>query len=216
MKPVFKDFAIIALIAFVLTLLFWQRNTRIDLQKAQDSLVELVSDKNDLAKVIDDRGREISSMKAIVLSKNNEIEKNLNEISELKSLDTKVIIKTKTRFDTMTIALHDTTIIYQRDTLLGKSFNHRDQWLSMGGSIISDSLQFDSLEVRNQYSLEIGEARVGLFKKETKAFLTNQNPYSSTTDMSTFVLKPQKKWYERSGWKLGVGALAGFFIARKL
>jgi hypothetical protein len=72
------------------------------------------------------------------------------------------------------------------------------------------------LLINNQYSIEIGNIRKGLFKKEKVAFITNENPYSETTQAQTFILKEEKKWYQRDIFKIGLTAIGTFFIVTGL
>jgi hypothetical protein len=131
-------------------------------------------------------------------------------------LDAKIVFKTRTKFDTISIVLRDTTIIYNTDTVQSKNFEYFDEWLSISGIVESDSILFDSLLVNNKYSIEIGSIRKGLFRKEKAAFITNENPYSQTTQAQTFILKEEKKWYQRDIVKIGLACIGTFFIVTGL
>jgi hypothetical protein len=177
-------------------------------------LLKLQQDKLELKKTIDDKGREIANIQVIVLDKDKKIQEQLKEINKLKSLDTKVILDTKTIYDTLTIALHDTTVISKTDTVKYKKFNFNDDWLVIKGKVENSKLIFDSLQVNNKYKIEIGDEKVGLFKKEKKVYVINENPHTSTSDLQSFVLNDKKKWYQKDVWKIAGASLLTFFIVK--
>jgi hypothetical protein len=177
-------------------------------------LLKLQQDKLELKKTIDDKGREISNIQVVVLEKDKKIQEQLKEIKKLKSLDVKVILDTKTVYDTMTIALHDTTIITKTDTIKYQKFNFNDDWLILNGKVSDSKLIFDSLQVNNKYKIEIGDERVGLFKKEKKVYVINENPHTSTNDLQSFVLSDKKKWYQKDVWKIAGASLLTYFIVK--
>jgi hypothetical protein len=177
-------------------------------------LLKLQQDKLELKKTIDDKGREIANIQVVVLEKDKKIQEQLKEIKKLKSLDVKVIIDTKTIYDTMTIALHDTTIISKTDTIKYQKFNFNDEWLVIKGKVDNSKLIFDSLQVNNKYKIEIGDERVGLFKKEKKVYVINENPHTSTNDLQSFVLKDKKKWYQKDVWKIAGASILTYFIVK--
>jgi hypothetical protein len=177
-------------------------------------LLKLQQDKLELKKTIDEKGREISNIQVVVLQKDKKIQEQLKEIKKLKSLDVKVILDTKTMYDTLTIALHDTTIISKTDTIKYQKFNFNDDWLVIKGKIDNSKLIFDSLQVNNKYKIEIGDERVGLFKKEKKVYVINENPHTSTNDLQSFVLKDKKKWYQKDVWKIAGASLLTYFIVK--
>ena len=175
-------------------------------------LLKLQQDNLQLKKVVDDKGREIANIQVVVLDKDKQIQEQLKEIKKLKSLDVKVIIDTKTIYDTMTIALHDTTIITKTDTIKYQKFDFDDEWLIIKGKVEKSKLIFDSLQVNNKYKIEIGDEKVGLFKKEKKVYIINENPHTSTNDLQSFALKDKKKWYQKDIWKIAGASLLTYFI----
>jgi hypothetical protein len=177
-------------------------------------LLKLQQDKLELKKTIDDKGREIANIQVVVLEKDKKIQEQLKEINKLKSLDVKVILDTKTVYDTLTIALHDTVIISKTDTVKYKKFNFNDDWLVIKGKVENSKLIFDSLQVNNKYKIEIGDEKVGLFKKEKKVYVINENPHTSTSDLQSFVLNDKKKWYQKDVWKIAGASLLTFFIVK--
>jgi|LakMenEpi03Aug12_release.lakeMendotaPanAssembly.Ray.scaffolds.fasta_scaffold304733_2 hypothetical protein len=211
-----KDILIVLLFAIICVLGFHSCNLEQSGSKQQKDLIEALLENENLKKTIDGKNREITEVKAIILSKDKDIQKALKEIDKLKSLDAKIVFKTRTKYDTINIVLRDTTIIQDTDTIKSQKFDYKDKWLAMSGLVEQDSISFDSLLINNQYSIEIGNIRKGLFKKEKVAFITNENPYSETTQAQTFILKEEKKWYQRDIFKIGLTAIGTFFIVTGL
>jgi hypothetical protein len=182
---------------------------------AMDEIFTYSQERTKLVKKIDEQGREITSAQNLVLEKTKQVEKQLKEIEELKSLEQKVIFRTKTKYDTLTIALHDTLIIFETDTIEAKQFHYTDLWLNMSANILEDSVHFDSLTVFNKYNIEFGESKKGLFrKKEQMVYIRNENPHTTTTDVASFKLEKTPKWYQRHIWKyVGGGAVVLFLVA---
>ena len=68
--------------------------------------------------------------------------------------------------------------------------------------------------VGNKYKIEIGDEKVGLFKKEKKVYVINENPHTSTNDLQSFVLKDKKKWYQKDVWKIAGASILTYFIVK--
>jgi hypothetical protein len=211
-----KDISLVLLSAMFVILGFHSCNLEENNAQQQKDLIEALIDGENLKKTIDEKNREITEVKAIVLNKDKDIQKALKEIDRLKNLDAKIIFKTRTKYDTISIVLRDTTIIYRTDTIETQKFEYMNEWLAMGGIVEKDSIVFDSLLINNQYSIEMGSIKKGLFKKEKVAFITSENPYSRTTEAQTFILNDEKKWYQKDIIKVGLTAITTFFIVTGL
>lgn len=204
-----KNIIIIFLASMLCILGFHSCNLEESSSKQHKDLIEALLGNENLKKTIDSKNREITQVTAIMISKDKEVQKALKEIDRLKSLDAKIVFKTRTKYDTINMLLRDTTIIHDTDTIRSQKFDYKDQWLVMSGLVQYDSLMFDSLLINNKFSVEIGNIRKGLFKKQKVAFITNENPYTETTEAQTFILEDQKKWYDRGIVKfLAGGAVA--------
>jgi hypothetical protein len=209
-----KNILIVVMFVILCVLGFHSCNLESNNSKQQKDLVEALLNNEGLKKTIDSKNREITEVKAIVVSKDKDIQNALKEIDRLKSLDAKIVFKTRTKYDTMSIVLRDTVVIRNTDTIASKKFDFHDKWLSLSGLVQDDSLHFDSIAVNNKYTIEVGSVRKGLFKKEKAVFIINENPYSQTTEAQTFILNDQKKWYERGILKfVGGGAVAFMLLA---
>jgi hypothetical protein len=90
----------------------------------------------------------------------------------------------------------------------------------MGGEINRlGRLQIDSLIIPTSYTVAIGDTiRKGLINKLFKVSdpvvrIKVDNPNVKITSMSNFVVRKPPKWYQTTGFKIGIGALIGFGLA---
>lgn len=211
MKDWGKNLVIIGLGIAVIILLFQGCDTRNKYQNSLDQILALTNNNVELQKTIDSQGREITSTQNIVLAQTDEIQAQLKEIDELKKLEQKIVFKTETKYETLTIPIYDTLIVIQTDTVEAKGFVYNDTWLNLSANILDDHVIFDSLKVFNKYNIEFGESKGGLFKKKEKmVYIRNDNPHTTTQEVASFKLEETPKWYQRGVWKFiggGVGAL---------
>lgn len=183
-----------------------------NLQKKHDdavlSLLQMTQQKTELEKKVDDQGREISVAQNVILQKTNDIEAQLKEIDELKTLTTKVQIRNHTVYNKIEVPLHDTLFIMRYDTIAAKAFRFDDGWLTMTGAIVDSVMTFDSLIVANKYNIEIGERKTKWYKKkEQVVYVRNSNPHTKTDELYSYTLEDSKKWYQRDGLKFAGGAI---------
>lgn len=205
-----------SIVLILISLLVDKCNLQKDGNQAIVQILDLKNKNNALQKTIDENNREITKATNVILEKDKRIEAQLKEIEQLKSLEQKVIIRNKTKFDTLTIHLNDTLWITDTDTIYLKSFAYKDEWLVMSGSIQEQIMTFDSLVVKNKYTIEIGKTREKWYKpKESVIYLRNENPYTKTDELVSYTLKPSKKWYERSGWKIAGASLLTYVLFKK-
>jgi len=212
-KAVLNRLLIITLVVTCVILFF--RSWFIQHQYSSD-IEDLLQEKKGIEKLIDEQGRESAYLRATILTKDKSIQKQLKEIGDLKTLDSKIKIVNTTRIDTLILELHDTTLIVSNDTIKLQKFNHSEKWFSLNGKIQNKQLIIDSLKIHNQYTIEVGDAKAGLFKKEKRVYVRNENPYTSTDDLKFFILEDKKKWYERDGWKVLGTAIVTTLILRNI
>jgi hypothetical protein len=212
-KKIVNRLVILSLIVTCVALFF--RSCQKD-HEYSSSVEDLLRDKQGIEKLVDEQGRESSYLRATILTKDKAIEKQLKEISELKTLDTKIKIANHTQIDTLILELHDTTLITSNDTIKYQKFNHSERWFELGGKIQDKQLIIDSLKISNEYTIEVGDAKVGLFKKEKRIYVRNENPYTSTDDLKFFILQDERKWYQKDGWKIIGTAIVTTFILRNI
>lgn len=212
-KKVINRLVILSLIVTCVALFF--RSCQKD-HEYSSSVEDLLRDKKGIEKLVDEQGRESAYLRATILTKDKAIQKQLKEISELKTLDTKIKIANHTKIDTLILELHDTTLITSNDTIKYQKFNHSERWFALGGKIQDKQLIIDSLKISNEYTIEVGDAKVGLFKKEKRVYVRNENPYTSTDDLKFFILQDERKWYQKDGWKIIGTAIVTTFIVRNI
>ena len=177
---------------------------------------DLLKEKQGIEKLIDERGRESAYLRATILTKDKAIQKQLKEIDQLKTLDTKIKIVNHTRIDTLVLELHDTTLITSTDTIKYQKFSHSEKWFSIDGKVQKKQLIIDSLSIHNAYTIEVGDEKVGLFKKEKRIYVRNENPHTSTDDLKFFILEDDRKWYQKDAWKIIGTAVVTTFILRNI
>ena len=73
-----------------------------------------------------------------------------------------------------------------------------------------------SILLKNQYTIEVGDEKVGLFKKEKRIYVRNENPHTSTDDLKFFILEDDRKWYQKDAWKIIGTAVVTTFILRNI
>ena len=134
----------------------------------------------------------------------------------MKTLDVNLKIKNVTKIDTLVLELHDTTFITSNDTIEYQKFSHAEKWFSLNGRVQKKQLIIDSLRIHNEYTIEVGDAKVGLFKIEKRVYVRNENPYTSTEDLKFFILQEDKKWYQKDAWKIIGTAVVTTFILRNI
>jgi hypothetical protein len=212
-SQVINRLVIIALSVICISLLF--RSCEMKHQHSS-AIEDLLHEKNGIEKLVDEQGRESAYLKATILTKDKTIQKQLKEISDLKTLDVKLKIKNVTLIDTLVIPLHDTTFIVSNDTIEYQKFSHSDQWFSLNGKVEKKQLIIDSLRIHNEYTIEVGDAKIGLFKKEKRVYVRNENPHTSTEDLKFFILKDERKWYQKDAWKIIGTAVVTTLIIRNI
>lgn len=211
----YKDILIVFLAVMLIVIGYKSCQNESLLREQSIDILDYKSNNQIISKTIDDKNREITEVKSLVIQQSEIISKHLKEIQKLKSLDAKIVFETKTLYDSIKITMTDTLIINSLDTISARKVNYKDKWLLINGFTYNDTLFFDSLIVDNKYSIEIGDVRNGLFKKKKVAYIVNENPYSKTTMAQSFIIKDDKKWYQKKGVQmLGLG-LGVFFIASK-
>jgi len=210
----FNSYAIaVILVLIIIALLFKTCSDAREKSDAVSTISQLLKDKSELQISIDEMGREIAKKEVITLPQI--LGDSIKENESLDIIETKVIFRTLTRRDTIKVHLIDTFIVEQADTFQVKAFQFNDGWLAFGGKVDSDTLTLDSLIVSNAYNIEMGKERKWRFGKQKRmVYIRNENPHTSTKDVTSFQLPDDKKWYEKDAVKYGVGGLGMFLILR--
>jgi hypothetical protein len=210
----FNSYAIaLILLLVIIALLFKTCSDAQEKSEAFSTISQLLKDKSELQISIDEMGREIAKKEVITIPQI--LGDSIKENESLDVIETKVIFKTLTRRDTIKVHLIDTFIVEQADTFQVKAFQFNDGWVAFGGKVDSDTLTLDSLIVSNAYNIEMGKERKWRFGKQKRmVYIRNENPHTSTKDVTSFQLPDDKKWYQKDAVKYGVGGLGMFLILR--
>jgi hypothetical protein len=200
------------LFSIVVVLMIKGCSTNAELADWKNRANLLESENSTLTTKIDSQGREIATAKNTILTNSKEVQKELKSFDELKKIETKVVVNTKTVYDTLVVQTTDTVIKTNTAEYVAKSFKYDDKWLSIKG-VIADSLLIDKLEVRNSFTIEQGVKKSGLFKKENVVMLRNENPHAKTEQMQSFIIKDERTWLQKNGWKaVSVALMVGLVL----
>lgn len=135
----------------------------------------------------------------------------LENPTEVVKFKTRTVIKTEFKAG-------DTVIIDRLPHLrLPMKFYKAEKFWVIGGSLTTKgNLQIDSLIMNADFTYAVGDTiRKGLFKRRDKIVrMSIDNPSMQITGMQNIYIKQEKKWYQTSAFKLGVGALIGFGVSR--
>ena len=212
MNRVGRAFTALALI--LLGLFFGLKISDEKIDAKNKAVAELLFDKNELLRSRDAQGREIVKRDQIISEQSKKLTAAISDFKEMKKLANKITVKTVTEYVDVEVPVIKTV------TLSGDTVNriaYHDQWLDITAEIRKDSVRFDSLLVRNDIKIEIGEVKSGFFKPTSYQVLArNENPHTTTNDLISMEFKPKKKFFQRSVVKIAIGVVAGYFINQRL
>jgi len=151
------------------------------------------------------------SMIAIKARQIGALELQLNNTVELVKFKTRTVIKTEFK-------VADTVIIDRTPHLrLPLKFYKADKYWVIGGELTNrGNLRIDSLVMNADFTYAVGDTiSKGLFKRKDKVIrMRIDNPNVQITGMQNIYIKQDKKWYQTTAFKVGVGALIGFGVSR--
>jgi len=138
---------------------------------------------------------------------------------ELKLKNPVEVVKFKTRTVIKTeFKVADTVIIDRVPHIrLPLKFYKAEKFWVIGGQLTTKgNLQIDSLIMNADFTYAVGDTiRKGLFKRRDKVIrMRIDNPSMQITGMQNIYIKQDKKWYQTTAFKVGVGALIGFGVSR--
>ena len=151
----------------------------------------------------------------------------LIENERLKNIKSVVRTNTVTRiesvfvpFEAMSVDLntdYENTCAIPQDTI--KYFKTNNEWYSINGSVSDSGVLFDSVSFKNSFSTTIGYEKspgaLGFLKKKNPVVeIKSDNPYTDITAMDNIIIKEDKKFYQTTGFKIGVGVLLGGIIIK--
>lgn len=186
-------------------------NTERQKQELSDRIDLLQNENYSLKQWKDEQGKQVSKQEVTILNDDNGLVDN----EKIDKLETKIIFKTTTKFDTLTVLLKDTLIYTEHDTVHIQNFLYSDNWISMAGKIHDENIKFDSLKINNNFSIEIGTEKKWFLGKKTKTiYILNDNPYTETDKITSIVIQDNKKWFERKPLFFVAGGLATFLLLK--
>lgn len=170
-----------------------------------------------LEKTVNKQGEEITSQKALVLTKDQEKEALLLENKRLKRIKSEVKVITKTTVKEVFVP-YEVTVYDSASGDSAKPFIKLDKWYGISGVVLKQGVRFDSVTFKNELVVTLGNERQGLLKKSIPTVdVTNKNPFSSTKEMYNVVIVPNKKKpYETRGAAFVAGAAAMLYAVIKL
>lgn len=153
-----------------------------------------------------------SEILRILETKDKEI---LDLVKKTKNIVTITKINTVTRVDT--IAKVDTLFIRAGDSVLKDSIYItkfiKNDYYTADIKIINDSVAL-KLDVKNDFKIITKEKPNGLFKPKTLVIeVINENPYTYTTDLSSFEITPKKKIIPKA-LVIGAAIIGGILILK--
>lgn len=187
-----------------------------------DRLVESVANYNDTAEFYKMKnGAVVAFNQSLVLENKEQMESLLLKYDTLSR-----VLKKFSSIQSTTI-IHERTVI-QNDTIrlqteipcdFAPIRVRRDSLhYVFDGRITPKSLIIDSIVIPSRLDIVIGTKKLGLFKRERRVEIIPSNPLIHITSIKNFVIDDRKKWYQKTGTKLALGALlggAGVYYLRK-
>lgn len=168
-------------------------------------------------------GKVIQKQKAIQTEDKKIVEDLLHEIDFLKKKKRTIrtVVKTETVFklDSVFVPFADTsskTVLIdgvQTPIIIPpKLFLNKTPHYTIGGTVLFEGIQFDSLEFKNTSTLAIQE-KGGIMNKRNIVYINNSNPYFKTVGMNSVVTKKRPTKFNIS-LKIGLGFSAGYLVGR--
>lgn len=170
-----------------------------------------------------EKGEELIMQKQLLVTEKQAHELDVIENKRLKKINSEVRVITVTKINDVFVNVTDTVIVEKGDTIReAKSFNEVNKWYGLKGYTSPKGIMFSSIYFNNELVITIGyEKKKGiknLFKKsEPVVDVVNKSPYSRTDELYNVVIKPsKKKFYQTTGFKIGLGVASGFWLHSKL
>lgn len=147
-----------------------------------------------------------SQMKSMLAANNDTIKQWLKKFKEIKS---GVVIKEETIIREVPVPFDKVIPCDFKPFKVNKITDHFKFYTTVSNT----GFVIDSLKIPNTATVVIGERKDGLFKKKKLVVdVNNSNPYIVTTNISGNVYDPEKKWYQRTWFKVTSGAVGGFVV----
>jgi hypothetical protein len=177
---------------------------------------------------VNKHGEELAYQDQLLISEKQAKELLAMENSALKKISSSTKTKTITKIKYVDIPLGEVVEAkVSIDTTTGdtlkvtkpyKPFDLTTEWYSLSGKVFDKELTIDSMFIKNVLTTNIGWKKDKWYKsKYAVVEVKNDNPHTSVTGMQNVVVKPpKKKFFQTTGFKIGVGLVGGFYLSRKL
>lgn len=173
---------------------------------------------NDSISVYKDKNGELNYRLSVVEVSHNNLRESLEiagwNIKQLKAKDIEwrnITNALKLRLETVgsgEAAIHDTILIAGKDTIMARTFDWNNNYLSLNGNVSAASVNFDYYY---RTSIDIIQHRN---RKGTMVTVSLADPNAAITSGNNVLLKSGKRWYEKP-WLWGLAGLTtGLLISK--
>ena len=148
-----------------------------------------------------------AQLKNSLLGKDKTLKQVMAKFAKVQSV-TKYV--TNTKFDTIAITYKDSIpCIFERHDAV---FH---QWYSLGYKSNQKGITITELSIPDSVAIVTGTKRKWFLGKQTQTIdITHANPFVQTDELQHIEVVAKPKWYETTIFKVGLGFLGGFLIAK--
>jgi len=148
-----------------------------------------------------------AQLKNSLLGKDKQLKEVMDKFSKVKSV-TKYV--TTTKFDTIAITYTDSIpCIFNKD---GAIFHY---WYSLGYKSNQKGITITELSIPDSVAIVTGTKRKWFLGKQTQTIdITHTNPFVQTDEVQHVEVVAKPKWYETTLFKVGLGFIGGFLLAK--
>ena len=148
-----------------------------------------------------------AQLKNSLLGKDKKLKEVMDKFSKVKSV-TKYV--TTTKLDTITITYTDSIpCIFNKDDAI---FH---EWYSLGYNSNQKGITITELYIPDSVAIVTGTKRKWFLGKQTQTIdITHTNPFVETEAVQHIEVVAKPKWYETTLFKVGLGFLGGFLLAK--
>lgn len=211
--PYFQIFLILAVILLGL----WNIKS-CEATKTLASELRSVSQYKDTVKYYESRqGELIAYNNTLELSLNNLEHTNAKlkkELHDLRIIKPKTVTKVVTKVEIKEIEVpYEVALPCDSFTV---PFNFDDEWLKIHGFSKHTGIQFDSIYLRNDLTIAVGEKDNGFFKRnESVVSVNSQNPYYNIESLESYTFKLKEPFYDKWWFKTSI-FVSGFVLGTTL
>ncbi len=148
----------------------------------------------------------IASNETLVITSASQVSGLKEELENLRLKKPRTVIKYKNRVEikevevAIDIPCEDFSLPFVVDST----------YYNIGGVITNNSLKFDSVVIPNKQSIYVAELKEKWYKSPSKSVvITNSNPLIESVGLESFIIKDEKKFYQKPAFLIGVGFAAG-------